>query len=111
VTSVEEDGKKIFFSNWRVTVTDDVLIVRDEDLAVNPLEASYKLDSSATPKRIELTIVKTGETLKGIYRIEQGVMTIVYNDKPSDPFPTRFISGPGNDKSPNNHLLQMKRNQ
>ena len=70
--------------------------------------ATYKLDPSSAPKRIDLIDTKSSRTVKGIYRLDGDDLKIVYDEgAEADRYPTDFLSEAGT--SPNDRLLTLKR--
>jgi uncharacterized protein (TIGR03067 family) len=109
VLRAEDDGRpvpEVLRKALRVLITDRQFVVRDDDLAVNRVDVTYRLDPAVSPRRIEFTF-RTRETVKGIYHFEGDRLTVVYNENVGDACPMEFRSRAG--KAPT-HLLVLRRN-
>ncbi len=62
----------------------------------NAEKGSYRLDTTKTPKHLDLTVLKGDETLVhlNIYKVEGKTLTIVFNER-RQPRPTKFDVGQG----------------
>ena len=62
------------------------------------LPMTYRVDASARPKTLDLTIAEgadQGQTFKAIYKLEGDTLTVCRNLKPNEARPTEFASRSG----------------
>jgi uncharacterized protein (TIGR03067 family) len=95
-----EEGKevKLTFRGTKVTF----------NVGENKFEATYKLDSAAKPKRIELSYSggpAEGKTKQAIYHLEGNTLKICGNNTPGGEVPSEFVTKPESGEE----LLVLKR--
>jgi len=100
ISRIQEGG------NWKldvepigtpVTVNDGKITIRDPN---NSWDIKYKIDPSAKPKVIEVTLTVgeyAGKTAKGIYKFDGDELTICYG-LPGKPVPTEFATAKGDNQ-------------
>jgi uncharacterized protein (TIGR03067 family) len=96
IVSLEKDGKKQpedALKSLKVIIKDDKFILKEGD---KDAESSIKLDPSAKPKAIDLT-VKEGDaakTIKGIYQLADDDLKICAAGDPNADRPKDFATKP-----------------
>lgn len=103
VVSIEDSGKKQDIpKDNKVTITKDKITIEAGGKTVS--EHAYKLDSSKSPKWIDVTA--RGEKMPGIYELKDDVLKICNNENPRGKRSTRFESKAN---SENEVLMVFKR--
>ncbi len=90
----------------RIVITEDRHFLIKQERRIVML--SFTMDASTTPKSIDLTDARRGITLPGIFKTENGELTICYNEHPNqvESRPTKFASESG---QPHEALMTLKR--
>jgi uncharacterized protein (TIGR03067 family) len=100
ITRIQEGGKwkmDVEPKGTPVVIAEDKITIRDPN---NSWDIRYKLDPSAKPKVIEVTLTVgeyTGKTAKGIYKLDGDALTFVYGI-PGGPAPTEFATVKGDNQ-------------
>lgn len=101
----ERNGEKPppeFLENFKVTFKGDKAIPEGRG---NDSPATFKLDTNAKPRRIEIKPTDSDRVMRGIYELNGDSMKICFGGPGSDAYPTEFSGKAGS----NTMLMIFKR--
>ncbi|HJZ90533.1 MAG TPA: TIGR03067 domain-containing protein [Gemmataceae bacterium] len=94
VTSAEMRGEKrsdLVGSTYDLRDGTVTITIKGKD---KPVVGTYSLDSSADPKRFDLTPQSETRPMRGIYRLDEDRLTLCTADNPEQERPTKFETHP-----------------